>query len=779
MYLSVSRSKIIVLSSCLVAMYLTLRLFVPSPLFDKPTSTVVLSSDGSLLSARIAEDGQWRFAPSDSIPDKFAQCLIAFEDQRFNYHLGVDFIAVCRALVHDIHAGRVVEGGSTITMQIARMARGNRSRTVWQKIMESLTAVGIELKYSKKEILSIYASNAPFGGNVVGLEAAAWRYFGRPSSLLSWAESATLAVLPNAPSLINVGRNRVALQRKRDSLLKSLCDKGVLTTEEYSLSLMESLPDKPYPLDDLAPHLLDRITAYYKGNTVLSTIDYSLQNRLQSVADNYCEKYRSNHIENIAVLVADIATGNILAYIGNSTLPSEARSVDMVSAERSTGSVLKPFLYASMLTDGEITPQMLIQDTPLNIGGFAPLNYSRTFSGAVHADEAVRRSLNVPLVRMLTQYGIGRFMDTLKDLGMNTLHYSGDHYGASLILGGAEGSLLNMLGMYASMARMLNGYNEDGHSMNIQNIHPLYFSSALHPSSQRKLSEVPLSPSSIWYTFKAMAGLERPEEESEWWHFSSMKRVAWKTGTSFGSRDAWALGVTPHYAVGVWVGNASGEGRAGMTGVGFAAPVMFDAFSALPSSDWFVEPLEDTDPIVVCRKSGCRAGQCCEYRDTVNAPRSAVNTDVCDYCRLVHLSPDLRWQVNSNCENVADIITRSWFVLPPTMEYFYKKHHSGYTPLPPMRDDCDGIYKSSIDIVYPENNQVVVIPKGFTGDYEQVICHAATSKVNALLYWHLDGEFLGATDVDHKVAISPDLGFHSLTVVSDDGDEKSIVFEVR
>ncbi|MDO4462266.1 MAG: penicillin-binding protein 1C [Bacteroidia bacterium] len=766
-------------ASLLTAIYLLLRLSVPSPLFDRPTSTVVLSADGSLLSARIADDGQWRFAPSDSIPDKFSKCLIAFEDKRFYHHLGVDFIAICRALSHNIKSHCVVEGGSTITMQIARMSRGNQSRTIWQKIIEAFTAVGIELKYSKDEILAIYTSNAPFGGNVVGLEAAAWRYFGRPSSLLSWAECATLAVLPNAPSLINVGRNRSELQRKRDRLLKSLCDNGIISHEEYSLSLLEALPEKPYPLEDIAPHLLDRITKENKGKTVISTIDISLQKRLQNLADIYSDRYRSNHIENIAILVAEVNSGNVLAYIGNSTLPSNARNVDMVSAERSTGSLLKPFLYAAMLTDGEISPNMLIQDTPLNINGFAPRNYSHTFYGAVNADEAIRRSLNVPLVRMLSTHGIGRFMDNLKDMGMNTLHFSGDHYGASLILGGAEGSLYNMLGMYASMARLLIGYSANNYRVNPNDVHPLVYSSSLPFDEPYNHSSLSISPSAIWYTLEAMSGLDRPEEESEWWHFSSMKRVAWKTGTSYGGRDAWAMGVTPDYAVGVWVGNANGEGRAGMTGVGFAAPVMFDTFSALSSSDWFVEPLEDTDPLVVCRKSGCRASQCCEFRDTLNAPRSTISSPLCGYCRLVHLSADEKWQVNSNCESVANMVTRPWFVLPPSMEYYFKKYHASYRGLPPMRADCDGAHHNTIDIIYPENNQVLVIPKGFSGEYEQVICHAATSKQNDILYWHLDDTYIGQTDIEHKVAILPTEGQHILTIVSQSGNEKSISFEVK
>ncbi|MCQ2200618.1 MAG: penicillin-binding protein 1C [Bacteroidales bacterium] len=776
--MSIRRRNLLIVLSSIVAVYLVLRLIIPSVLFPNPTSTVVLASDGSLLSARIADDGQWRFAQSDSIPDKFVDCIIAFEDRRFRWHMGVDLLSIGRAVVHDVRAGRLVEGGSTLTMQIARMSRGNQSRNFWNKIVEAIWAVGIELSYSKEEILCIYASNAPLGGNVVGLEAASWRYFGRPSNLLSWAECATLAVLPNSPSLINVGRNRDELLRKRNRLLSMLRDDGVISNDEYALYIEESLPEKPYPLEDITPHLLDNISRTYKGKTVVTTIDMALQQRLQMVADNYSQRYRSNHIENIAILVADVATGTALAYVGNSSLPSQTRSVDMVMAERSTGSVLKPFLYASMMTQGEITPRMLIADTPLNLNGFSPSNYSKSHSGAVHANEAIMMSLNVPLVRMLTDYGIGRFMDDLKSLGMNTLHFSGDHYGASLILGGAEGSLWNMLGMYASMARMLNTYGPNGNRLNPSEIHPLHFS-ANESDDDAKVDRSPVDASSIWYAFEAMSGLDRPEEESEWWQFSSMKRVAWKTGTSFGSRDAWALGVTPRYAVGVWVGNATGEGRAGMTGVGFAAPVMFDAFSMLPSSDWFTEPLDDTGPVVICRKSGMRANKNCEQADTILIPRAGVDAPMCPYCRLAHLTLDRRYQVNSSCSSVNDMVTEPWFVLPPTMEYYYRQRHANYMTLPPMRDDCIGSSSDNLAIIYPEQGEVMVLPKDFSGVQQHMVCHATTRKRNTPLYWHLDDVYLGVTEREHKMAIKPQIGVHTLTVVDNDGAEKKVYFEVR
>lgn len=429
-----------------------MHLWIPKPLISKPYSTLLYTTETSgrevLLGARIASDGQWRFPSGSEVPGKFAICLTQYEDKRFWYHPGIDPFALMRAVQLNLTQSRVVSGGSTLTMQLARIARGNQSRTVGQKVIEMLWALYLECSYSKAEILRMYASNAPFGGNVVGIEAAAWRYFGREAKDLSWAEQATLAVLPNSPALIHPGRNRAELKQKRDKLLLRLYEKHILDKTEYELACMEALPEKPLPLPNEAPHLLERLAIERQENRIHTTIDPTLQQQVQRLVNRYVADYRSNHIYNAAALVADVESGKILAYVGNVTdqnmTTGHGYQVDVITSPRSTGSVLKPFLYAAMLNDGLILPGTLIADTPLNINGFTPQNFNKTFYGAVPAHVAIERSLNVPLVRMLSQYNTGRFMSLLKRLGMTTLRFSEDHYGASLILGGAEGSLWDL-----------------------------------------------------------------------------------------------------------------------------------------------------------------------------------------------------------------------------------------------------------------------------------------------------------------------------------------------
>ena len=779
---------------CALILWICLmHLWIPKPLISKPYSTLLYTTETSgrevLLGARIASDGQWRFPSGSEVPEKFAVCLTQYEDKRFWYHPGVDPFALMRAVQLNLTQSRVVSGGSTLTMQLARIAQGNQSRTVGQKVIEMLWALYLECSYSKVEILRMYASNAPFGGNVVGIEAAAWRYFGREAKDLSWAEQATLAVLPNSPALIHPGRNRAELKQKRDKLLLRLYEKHILDKTEYELACMEALPEKPLPLPNEAPHLLERLAIEKQENRIHTTVDPTLQQQVQRLVNRYVADYRSNHIYNAAALVADVESGKILAYVGNVTdqnmTTGHGYQVDVITSPRSTGSVLKPFLYAAMLNDGLILPGTLIADTPLNINGFTPQNFNKTFYGAVPAHVAIERSLNVPLVRMLSQYNTGRFMSLLKRLGMTTLRFSEDHYGASLILGGAEGSLWDLSGMYASLARMLSHYRSYNGRYDRSDIHPL----TPYPIEEKKpirsvtdtrlADESLLSYASLWFMFEAMSGLNRPEEEADWQQFSSMKQVAWKTGTSYGGRDAWAIGVTPRYVVGVWVGNATGEGRSGLTGVGYAAPILFDIYSLLPDVPWFDQPYDELEEVAVCRQSGHKASAICDEVDTVYIPRTGIATAVCPYHRIVHLSQDGQYRVNSSCESVSRMQERSWFVLPPAQAYYYKNYHVEYQALPPLKPGCEEDQSRQIAILYPEHQAVLYLPKGFSGEREKVVMRATHARSDATLYWHLDYVYLGETRQIHQMACLVEPGNHILTLLDEDGNRRSILFEVR
>lgn len=759
---------------------------LPDPLFHDPYSTILVDKDGHLLSASISEDGQWRFPMQldSEVPEKFIEALVEFEDKRFFYHPGFDPIAFGRAVKQNTEAKAVVSGGSTISMQVIRLSRKGKSRTFFEKILEIVLATRLELKYSKKEILQLYAAHAPFGGNVVGLEAACWRYFGRSPDELSWAEASLLAVLPNAPSLLHPGKNRERLIEKRNSLLDRLWKNELLDSLSVSLAKVEPIPDEPHPLPHHARHLLVRASNEgYAQKRIESTLDISLQGRVEQFVQDHHQLLASNQIRNAAALVLDVETGNVLAYVGNvdrSNVRVNGTEVDIITSPRSTGSILKPFLFAAMLDEGQLLPTSLQPDIPTIIDGFAPKNFSHDYDGAVAADQALIRSLNIPAVHMLRTYRYEKFHSLLKDVGMTTLQFQPDHYGLSLILGGSEGTLWDITGMYASMARTLNHYFNYAGSLRYSkaDFHlPTYVT---YEGAEEELeSSTYLSAGSIYQTFDALKEVYRPGEETGWSYFDNAKKIAWKTGTSFGFRDGWAVGVTSKYVVGVWVGNADGEGRPGLTGTESASPLMFSIFSLLPNSEWFNKPNSEMVEIEVCSKSGYRKSEWCPDVEFVSVVKKGLESPVCPYHKNIHLSDDLLFRVNSTCESVDKMVEQSWFVLPPIQEYYYRSKNLSYKIVPPYRSDCEiAEVISPMDIIYPKEGSKIYIPRGLTGDSQHIVFESVHRNPEKIVYWHVDGEFMGTSIKNHHFGLNLKKGKHILTLVDEDGAVISRNFEI-
>lgn len=762
-----------------VAYYFSL----PEKIFLNPYSTVLNDRNGNLLNASIAPDGQWRFPQVHQVPDKFSQALILAEDKRFYAHPGVDVLALSRATRQNAIEGKVVSGGSTISMQVIRLSRKNKPRTVFQKIIEIILATRLELRYSKSEILSLYATHAPFGGNVIGLEAACWRFFGRNPSDLSWSEAALLAVLPNTPSFIHLGKNRTRLKIKRDRLLEQLARAGKMDSLTLQLAKDEPVPESPLPLPRLAPHLLSRAIKDGKSQKkIISTIDIALQQRVLQIINQHYQRLKANQVFNAAAIILDVKSGDVLAYVGNTSSGKENNEdVDVVAAPRSTGSILKPFLYAAMLHEGKMLPNTLWPDVPTFINGYSPKNFSKEFEGAVPAGTALIRSLNVPAVHELRAFRYEKFYDLLTNVGLTTLTQPADHYGLTLVLGGAEGTLWDITGGFASMARTLNNYFEQPgkNRYSKKDFHaPTYEFTRKKDSTHREENSW-LSAASIYTAFDALKEVYRPGEGSGWKYFSSTKKIAWKTGTSFGFRDGWAIGVTPDHAIGVWVGNADGEGRPGLTGTEAAAPILFDLFSILPGNSWFSLPLSEMEKIAVCRNSGHRATQLCENPDTVLVPKSGLVTSPCPYHKKIFLSPDKKFRVNSGCESVTAMVETTWFVLPPIQEYYFKPKNISYRTLPPMRKDCAASATvTNLDLIYPKPDAKVLVPYELDGKKGYALFEATHRNPNATLFWHIDGNFATATRKTHKLPISLEPGKHTVVIVDEGGESVSRSFSI-
>ncbi|MFL9844602.1 penicillin-binding protein 1C [Flavobacterium rhizosphaerae] len=766
----IKRNKI---KSAIIAVLLVWYYFcLPAYLFKAPYSTVIESTEGDLLGARIARDGQWRFPAPDSIPDKFRQCIVYYEDQHFYSHPGFNPVAIVKAVRQNSKAGHVVRGGSTLTQQVIRLSRKGQKRSYFEKLVELILATRLELRESKTAILKLYAAHAPFGGNVVGIDMASWRYFGVQPHQLSWAESATLAVLPNAPSLIYPGKNQQILRTKRNRLLKKLFENKVIDKTTYELSIEENLPEKPFELPRTAPHLLQHIAKTKEGQRIKTTIQATLQYQANQVATRYYNEYRQTQIYNLAILVVDVHTHNILAYVGNSpTDRAHQKDVDIIPAPRSTGSILKPFLYAAMLDAGEMLPNTLLADVPTQISGFSPKNYEPTYDGAVPASEALARSLNIPAVLMLRDFGVQRFYDQLQKYRLRDINQRPDHYGLSLILGGAESNLWDLCRTYAGYSGTVNYFTAHQAKYRTNEFAELNWDTATIPNFGKEVFDAPqIGAGSIWLTYNAIKEVNRPLEDEAWKYYDSAREIAWKTGTSFGGRDAWAIGTNPHYVVGVWVGNASGEGRPSLTGVGNAAPILFDVFNLLPRQKWFSKPLNDLQEADVCAISGHLAGPNCPVsRQWI--PLTGNKTLSCPYHKAIHLDATGMYRVNSSCEEVGNMVTQTLFVLPPVMEWYYKSLHINYRTLPPFKEGCSETSGVYMDFIYPNNNAKIYLTKDFNGQVQPVIMKAAHTKNNARLFWYLDKEYLGTTQTYHEMPVKAQTGTYIITVVDEAGNE--------
>ncbi|MBO6879529.1 penicillin-binding protein 1C [Winogradskyella sp.] len=768
-YIQRNRIKSLVIFVLLVAYYFCL----PKQLFKDPTATVITSQSDELLGALIAEDGQWRFPESDSIPGKFKTCILQFEDEYFYKHPGFNPVSIFKALKDNWSSGSVKRGGSTITQQVIRLSRKGQSRTYLEKIKEIILATRLEFRLSKDEILNLYASHAPFGGNVVGIDAASWRYFNRSAHNLSWAESATLAVLPNAPSLIYPGKNQKRLLDKRNRLLKKLYENGTIDELTYELSIAEGLPQKPYPLPQIAPHLLQKMAKTHKGKRIKTTVKSSLQEQANFIVKQHYNQLKQNEIYNISVLVLDINTREVLTYIGNSpTDRAHQRSVDIIDKPRSTGSILKPFLYASMLDAGDLLPNTLVADVPTQFGSYQPENFNQSYDGAVHANEALSRSLNVPAVRMLQDFGLDRFYHYLKQLQLKDLKYNANHYGLSLVLGGAESNLWDLCKSYAAMASTLNHFNDNSSQYYTKEfIQPIYNSESKINFGKLTTEKTVFDAASIYLTFESMKQVNRPESDESWEFYDSSQEIAWKTGTSFGFRDAWAIGTTKDYVVGVWVGNADGEGRPGLVGVQTAAPILFDVFDVLPKSNWFAKPYDEMLEVSICKKSGYRASSICDDTELQHIQKSGQKTAPCPFHQLVHLDASERFQVNSSCEAVSRIKNTPWFVLPPLQAYYFQNKNPFYKPLPPYRNDCVESSGISMEFIYPNQQSTIFLPKDFDGNTNHLVLKVAHSKPELELYWYVDSKYIGTTKDIHDMAVLPSEGEHMITVVDEMGNE--------
>jgi len=712
-----------------------------------------LDDHGDLLDARVASDEQWRLPLPDSIPILMKKALILQEDEYFQIHPGVNPISILRAVYQNYQADKIISGGSTLTMQLVRIALGNQKRSMTQKMYETLLAIKLDLLYTKEEILHLYLSHAPFGGNLVGASSASWRYYGRGLHQCSVAELATLAVLPNNPSHIYPGKANPKLLQKRNRLLQKMQKRDLISQEESALFQAESIPQSWHPIPHDAYHLLHHTSAFQPQNhRQNSHINKRLQLAANQIVKNEIDILEKNNIYNACILVQEIPTGNVIAYVGNAQPQAQKgrnRHVDMIRAPRSPGSILKPILYARAMEKGFILPTEILPDHPIYHQGFSPKNFNHRYRGSVRANQALASSLNVPFVHLLQKYGYQQFHQDLDDLGLH-LDHDADHYGMSIILGGIETNLWDLVHMYRNIA---HNYNQVDH---------------IHPDS------VFLHPGAVMHMLKAMTTVRRPEDMEHWARFEGSRQVAWKTGTSYGLRDAWAIGITDHHVVGVWVGNADGTGQPDIIGGKIAAPILFDYIEELNDGDVQIISIGNPEPI--CVQSGKKPGPYCKDTALITIPTEWTNTATCHYHHELFLDKNKQYQVTKDCYPWDQMRRDTHFTMPSIMA----KYSDSYSEeIPELHPNCGGTASMEvITLIYPSRNAKIILPIEQDGEPGEVIFHASHQNPGTPIFWYINESFIGKTEGEHKIGSHVIKGQHTLTLVDKTGHIIQSNFEI-
>jgi penicillin-binding protein 1C len=752
-------------AASLPVLFLILSILFPLPSL-KPYSLVVEDRNGRFLQAFLAADGVWRLRTSpDEIPARVKDILIRREDRWFYYHPGVNPVAILRALIQNIRAGHRVSGASTITMQIARMLRP-RERTYLNKAAEVFRAFQLEARYSKKELLEIYLSMAPLGGNVEGLRSAALLYYDTPLERLNIAQLFDLMLIPGDPNGLQPDRKAERLLFERRRRAAQWIRQGFLTREDSaviwntpSLALRHTLPRA-------APHFTLRVKELFPwASDVRSSLDLGIQRTVEQLLSNHLRPWKQRGVRNSAVLVVENGTREVVAYAGSEDFTDAGASgqVDAVRALRSPGSTLKPFLYAMEMDRGELTPRSRLLDTPYDAEGFLAENYDGLYSGLVYADDALRRSLNVPMVRMLKRAGMRRFLDFTSAAGFASLEAQRARLGLSMILGGCGVTLEELVAGYAS-------FPAGGRYA------PLRFEhGGAGPAGGGKQI---FSASAAWMVTEILRGLDRPDLPNNFEFALNLPAVAFKTGTTYGRRDAWSVGYSAGYTVGVWIGNVDQKGNPELVGGKSAAPLLIDILNSISRGNQktILPRPADIRGRLVCARSGLIPGPRCENLIDDACSDSRTSRRVCDICREVLVSPEGTLSYCPSC--VADHPYRTVTVAeyPAELLDFWRKSGTAYAAAPPHFPRCSRLFTGDGPAIVSPSDDMTYY---FVARKQKLVLQA-TSGVDVRQHaWYVNDTYLGKNKAGEKLFVPIASGDHTVTCIDDRGRATSVHIKVK
>ena len=753
------RDRLFVAACTPVVAFFLLSLLFPLP-DPKPCSLILHDRHGRLIHAFLATDGMWRIKTSpEDIPAKLLAMVLAREDRWFFHHPGVNPVSLVRALAQNAVAGRRVSGASTITMQVARMLEP-KERTYGNKLFEMFRALQLELAYSKEQILEMYLSMVPLGGNIEGLQTASFLYYQVPLKRLTTAQLLDLILIPRDPNRLQPDRNGELLLRERMRVGRALVALQVITPDDTASfgAIPAASTRKGLPRE--APHFALRVREKHAHEAlVVSSLDLGLQRTAGELLAQRMRAWQKKGVPNAAIIVGENGSRSIVVYSGSPDFqdgPSRGQ-VDAAKARRSPGSTLKPFLYAHEMDRGLLTPRTRLLDTPYDVEGFEAENYDGSFSGLVYADEALRRSLNVPMIRMLRQAGIGSFTKLLENVGFSSLRDQRSRLGLSLILGGCGVSLEELVAGYMTFA---NGGE--------------YAPLRCELSQGNGATGVRVfSSSSAYMVTEILQGLDRPDLPNNIESAMNLPAVAFKTGTSYGRRDAWTIGYSSEYTVGVWVGDVRGFGNPDLVGSKFAAPLAIDILNAISRrrSKAVLAAPSDLRFHAVCSLSGKLPGPWCrDLVDDMYSHERTVQTP-CTLCREHLVSPDRRVTYCASCLGTFPYTVISVPEYPDELLHLWRQRGERIVSLPPHNPLCSRVFAGS--------GPVIVSPSGgmtyFVVAAQQQLCLQASPGTGVTNhFWYINREFLARKAAGEKIFVRLPGGSHTITCVDDRGRSSSI-----
>lgn len=726
-------------------------------------SQIVTDKQDNIIHANLSQDEQWRIAVEvDEVIPLLQESIISKEDKWFFYHPGVNPVALLRALIQNVVAGTVRSGASTITMQVARMLN-RRPRTMKSKLIEIFRAFQLEYHLSKDDIFCLYLNLLPYGGNIEGMKSAALLYFGQKPGTLSPAQIATLTVIPNDPNALRPGVGDSLLFIRRQEWIQKMWLRGLIDKRQYLLAMEEPLMARRRDAPALAPHFAREISKRYPlQHLIASSLDMELQSKIETLVKRYVLPLKHTGIENGAALVIDNTTRQVIAYLGSDDFYDGHHSgqVNGIEAVRSPGSTLKPLLYALALDSGLITPASRLLDIPSGFGGYEPQNYLGHYQGLISAENALALSKNVPAVKLLERYGYKNFVDVLGRAGLRTVKASGNKLGLSVILGGCGATLFELTGIYSALAN--NGQWT-----------PLKWLR----QEDEQVGDTLISASAAFMTTQILTRLQRPDLPGQYQNVSDLPRVAWKTGTSFGRRDAWSIGYNPHFTVGVWVGNFPGKGVPGLNGAQHATPLLFKIFEALPEYDksWFNEP-EGLSHRLVCANSGLLPSQYCDnlIEDFFIPGISA--TQRCDCMKEVLVSSDSSRAFCVHCCPETGYFRKLYRNLPAPLIAYYEANHIPYDNIPLHNEKCLYLAHGNAPVITSLTDGAEYL--FIRGENQQCALSCAAENGVNVVYWYVNDVYVGMTKPTEPLFFSPTEGRIKVSCVDDCGRSRDIYVQI-